>query len=336
MALLFPTTREITHVVRNRVGDTTKFIGKKICPIVPVYAAEIEYDVLYPAYGMTSAHKIGARTRVVGTPKQETKRSGTAYWKDKGILDEEKLLFLRKAGTINERAAREAVMQLALQQDTRLDVRVEWLVWQMLVNNKIHVDENGVKYDVVFGLPEKMDISVDTAQKWTASTCNPINTLVKLLQGYKGTGAKARTIYMNSNTASQAIQSTEFRDLLKQSNFAGYLSPLNATAALKLLIPNVDFEIYDEGYLDEAQTFQYFLPDGEIVVYGDYPGEKVMDFGSTISLYNGGLDKPQPGKFALIKDKSQDEDDPHVSVTVGIYGLPRMFHPDFIRRAKVY
>ncbi|TWH45901.1 major capsid protein [Sporomusa sp. KB1] len=337
MKFSFPSTRELTHVVRNRVSDTSKFIGKVICPIVPVYASEIEYDVLYPAKGMTSAHKIGTNPKSVQTPKQETKRSGTAYWKDKGRLDEEKLLNMRKAGTLNERAAREAVMQLALQQDTRLDVRVEWLIWKMLTKNAIEIDENNVKFTVVFNMPNVVDISADVQKKWTATaTSDPVGFITALIQGYRGTGAKARTIYMNSITAGYAIQSTKFVDLLKQSSFSGYLSPLNADGALKLLFPNVDFVIYDEGYLDDNDTFQPFLADGDIVAYGDYPSEKVMDFGSTISLHNGGLDKPQPGKFTIIKDKSSEEENPYVDVTVGIYGLPRLFHPDYIRRGKVF
>jgi hypothetical protein len=337
VTLSFPSTRELTHIVRNRANDTTQFAGKKICPIVPVFAAEIEYDVLFPSFGMTSAHKIGTKPKSVQTPKQETKRSGTAYWKDTGRLDEEKLLFLRKAGTLNERAGRDAVMQLGLHQDTRLDVRIEWLVWQMLTQNLIDINENGVKFKVVFGLPAKKDISGDTQKKWTATaTCDPIGFLISLIQEYRGTGAKARTVFMNSVTAGYALQSAKFIDMLKQSSFAGFLSPLNAIPALKLLIPNIDFIIYDEGYLDDDQTFVPFLEDGEVVVYGDYPGEKVMDFGSTISLHNGGLDKPQPGKFSLIKDKSAEEENPYVDVTVGIYGLPRMYHPDYIRRAKVF
>jgi hypothetical protein len=337
MKFAFPSTRELTHVVRNRVSDTTKFIGKRICPVVPVYASEIEYDVLHAVKGMTSAHKIGTNPKTVQPEKMETKRSGTAYWKDTGRLDEEKLLNLRKAGTINERAAREAVYNLAFQQDTRLEVRIEWLIWQMLTKNAIHVDENNVKFTVVFGMPNALDISADVQKKWTATaTSDPIGFLTMLIQGYRGTGAKARTIFMNSITAGFAVQSAKFVDMLKQSNFTGYLSPLNATSALKLLFPDVNFEIYDEGYLDNDEDFQPFIADGEIVAYGDYPGEKVMDFGSTITLHNGGLDKPQPGKFSLIEDKSANEKNPYVDVTVGIYGLPRLFHPNYIRRGKVF
>ncbi|MDF2568628.1 MAG: hypothetical protein K0R55_232 [Sporomusa sp.] len=336
MPLLFPTTRELTHIVRNRASDTSNFIGRKLCPTVPVYAAEIEYDVLNPSFGMTKAHQIGTNPKTVKRPKMETKRSGTAYWKETGRLNEEELLNLRKAGTLNERAGRDAVIQLGLHLDTRLFVRQEWLIWQMLIENEIDIDEEGVNFTVTFNLPDKTDISADAAKKWTAfDKSDPIGFLVSQIQSYRGSGAKARTIYLNSVTAGWAIQSSKFVDMLKQSSFAGFLSPLNAIPALKLLIPDVDFVIYDEGYLDEELNFQLFIPDGEIVICGDYPGEKVMDFASTISLHNGGLDKPQPGKFSLVEDKSSSEKNPYVDVTVGIYGLPRMYHPTYIKRAKV-
>jgi hypothetical protein len=52
-----------------------------------------------------------------------------------------------------------------------------------------------------------------------------------------------------------------------------------------------------------------------------------MDFATTPTAYNGGLENPKPGKFAkiLIKD---DEDPPHAEIIVGVDGLPRMFRMD--------
>lgn len=336
MPLLFPTTQELNFIIRNRAGgNTANYIGKKICPQTPVYSKDIEYDVLHPSFGMTHAHQIGTNPKTVQLPKQETKRTGTAYWKETIRLDEEKLLYARQAGTLNQRAARDLVMQAGLQLDTRLENRLEWLVWQTLIAGTITIDESNVKYSVDFKLPDKVDISADTALKWTADTADPIEFLVALVQGYRGSGAKARTIYMNSVTAGLAIQSPKLIEMLKQSNFVGYLSPLNAVPALKLLIPDVDFVIYDECYLDEASQVQFFIPNYEIVVYGDYPGDKVMDFASTISLHNGGIEKPQPGKFSIVEDESSRKKNPYVDVTVGLYGLPRVFHPEWIHRAKV-
>lgn len=336
MPLLFPTTQELNFIIRNRAGaNTANFIGRKICPVTPVYSKDIEYDVLYSSFGMTQAHQIGTNPKTVQLPKQETKRTGTAYWKETLRLDEEKLLYARDAGTLNQRAGRELVVQAGLQLDTRLEVRLEWLVWQALIAGTITINENDVKYSVDFKLGTKTDIS-GAANKWTAfDKSDPIGFLVSLIQSYRGTGAHARTIYMNSVTAGYAVQSEKFVDMLKQSNYVGLLSPLNAVPALKLLIPNVDFVIYDEGYLDEEKQFQLFIPDGEVVIVGDYPGDKVMDFASTISLHNGGIDKPLPGKFSIVEDESSQKKNPYVDVTVGIYGLPRVFHPDWIKRAKV-
>ena len=336
MALQFPTTQELNFVIRNRSGaNVANFIGRSFCPLVPVYSKDIEYDVLSPAFGMTQAHQIGTNPKTVQMPKMETKRTGTAYWKETLRLDEEKLLYARQAGTLNERAGRDLVFQGGLQLDTRLETRIEWLTWKPIIDGNLAINENNVKYTVDYKLPAKNDISA-AATKWSDPTkSDPAAFLTTMVQSYRGTGAKARSVYMNSVTAGLAVQSAKFIELLKQSNFVGMLSPLNPAPALKLMIPNVDFVIYDEGYLDASKNFQMFIPDGEIVMVGDYPGDKVMDFASTISLHNGGIDKPQPGKFSIVEDESQRKKNPYVDVTVGIYGLPRIFHPDWIRRAKV-
>lgn len=55
MPMMFPTTREITHVVRNRAVDPTRFIGRSFSPIREVYSAEIEFDIIEAASGMTSS-----------------------------------------------------------------------------------------------------------------------------------------------------------------------------------------------------------------------------------------------------------------------------------------
>ncbi len=336
MALQFPTTQELNFVIRNRSGaNAANFIGNSFCPIVPVYAKDIEYDVLEPAFGMTQAHQIGTDPRTVQIPKMGTKRTGTAYWKETLPLGEEKLLYARLAGTLNERAGRDLVFQGGLQLDTRLDTRIEWLRWKAVIDGLLDIEENNVKYLVDYKLPAKNDISA-AATKWSDPTkSDPAALLTGMVQGYRGTGAAARKVFMNSFTAGQAVQSAKFIELLKQSNFVGMLSPLDPTPALKLMIPKVEFVVYDEGYLDEEKNFQMFVPDGEIVMVGDYPGDKVMDFASTISLHNGGIEKPQPGKFSIVEDKSQAAKNPHVDITVGIYGLPRIFHPDWIKRAKV-
>lgn len=334
----FPTTQEITHIVRHRAYDTSLYIGAKFCPITPEYVTKIEYDILEPSYGMTSAHALGSNVKNIEVPAMATARFGTAYWKEKHTINEEKLLNARAVGCYNKRAGRQLVLQAALQLDTRLETRLEWLRWQTAINGKIVVTDNGVNFTVTYGIPDenRIDLSGDSARNWKASTSDPQSDIDAWLKLFRGSGANGKTLYFNSDTAGVMAQNQKIRDLLKQCNYAGMLSASNITKALKMLFPKLDFVVYDGGYLAEDKSFKMFIPDGVLVMMGEYVGEKLMDFVTTLSLHNGGLDKPQPGKFSMVKDRSSSEENPYISLLVGLYGLPRVFHPDWIVSVKVY
>lgn len=334
----FPITQEITHIVRNRAYDPSLYIGSRFCPLQSEYVTDIQYDILEPSYGMTTAHGLGSDVKNIDVPTMATKRFGTAYWKEKIRIDEAKLLNARAAGAYNKRAGRDLVVQAALQLDTRLETRMEWLRWQAAMNGKIVINDNGVNFTVTYGIPDvnKIDISTDNARKWTATTSDPQNELDAWLKIFRGSGASGKTLYFNSDTAGVMAKNEKIRDMLKQCHYAGMLSASNITQALKMLFPKLTFVVYDGGYLAEDKSFKMFIPDGVVVLIGEYTGEKLMDFVTTLSLHNGGINKPQPGKFSMVKDRSSNADNPFIELLVGLYGLPRIFHPDWLVTAKVY
>lgn len=336
----FPQTQDITHIVRNRVWDIANYIAMSFCPISPEYVTEIMYDVLGASFGMTSAHNIGADPRTVNVPTMDTKRFGTGYWKETLPINEKELIEARQAGTFNQRAGRDLVVLRAIHLDTRLATRMEWLPWQVVQSGQIVVNENNVNYTLNYNIPasHKIDISGDADRKWSATdTSDPMSDIAEWLLLYRGTGARGVACYFNAGTALQLVKNAKFIDKLKQSNYVGLLSTEQVPKLLKLFFPSVDFIMYDGGYLDESKQFHTFIDDGRFIIRGEgMPGEKVMDFCSTISLHNGGLDKPQPGKFSIVEDESEKKKNPHIDLTVGIYGLPRLFHPDWFVTAKVF
>ncbi len=337
MSLSFPTTQEVTHIVRNRVVDPAKFIARSFCPIMPVYAEAIEYDVLGASLGMTRAHNVGADPKLVELPGQSRKRMGTAYWKETYRINEAELLYARREGTYNQRAGRDLVIMRTKQQDDRLETRIEWLSWQPLAAGQLAVDENGVKYTVDYGIPVGNKPSLEGAALWSAiTTADPLANITTWLLLYRGTGAKGVTAYFNMKVAGYLAQNSKIRDLLKNTQYAKFLSANNVAEALRLLFPQLNFEVYDEGYADEIGTFYPFIPDNKFVIRGEgMVGEKLMDFASTISLHNGTLENPQPGKFAVVEDKTGNSKNPYLDLTVGIYGIPRVFHPNWIVVATV-
>jgi hypothetical protein len=337
MPLQFPTTQEVSHVVRNRVVDPAQFIGTRFCPVRNYWAKDIEYDVLEASRGMTKAHLIGTDPKVATLAGQSRKRMGTGYWKETYRIGEDELLFARQAGTYNQRAGRDQVLQRAKELDDRLETRLEWLRWQPLVNGQLAVDEDGVKYTVDYSLPEANLPVLEDNSCWSVKTgCDPLADIGTWLLLFRGTGARGVEAYFNQKVAGYLAQSQAIRDLLRGTQYAKTLSAQNITEALKLLLPKIDFICYDEGYTDENSNFNPFIPDDRFIIRGQGPvNELMMDFASTISLHNGTLERPLPGKFAVIEDKSGENKNPFVDITVGIYGLPRVFHPNWIISAKV-
>ncbi|HWP96416.1 MAG TPA: major capsid protein [Syntrophomonadaceae bacterium] len=337
MPLLFPTTQEVSHVVRNRAVDPAQFIGRKFCPVRDYFSKDIEYDVLEASRGMTKAHNIGTDPKVATLAGQSRKRMGTGYWKETYRIGEEELLFARQAGTYNQRAGRDQVLQRSLEMDDRLETRMEWLSWQPLVAGQLDVDENGVKYTVDYSLPQGNKPELLNDDRWSVTAkANPMINLSAWMAIFRGTGARGVEAYFNQTVAGYLAQNSVIQTLLKNTQYAKMLSPDNVSEALKLLFPKLDFTCYDEGYTDDAGNFTPFIPNDRFIIRGQGPvSELMMDFASTITLHNGTLDKPQPGKFAIIEDKSGEGKNPHVDITVGIYGLPRVFHPNWIVSAKV-
>lgn len=337
MPLTFPTTQEVSHIVRNRVVDPAQFIGAQFCPVTDHYAKDIEYDVLEASVGMTKAHAVGTDPKLIKLPGQSRKRMGTGYWKEAYRIKEDELLYARQAGTYNQRAGRDLVLKRAKELDDRLETRIEWLRWQPLVAGQLVVDEDGIKYTVDYNVPAENRPELTGGDLWSdLANSDPVDDITTWLLLFRGTGARGVTAYFNLKVAGYLAQNAKIRELLKQSQYANFLSASNIAQALKLLFPELEFKVYDSGYADEEGTFHPFIPDDRFIIRGQgQANELLMDFASTISLHNGTLDNPLPGKFAVIEDKSQQNKNPHVDITVGIYGLPRLFHPNWIVSAKV-
>lgn len=338
--LVFPSTAEVTHIVRNRVQDPGNFIGMNLLPNRSVMAAKILVDVVDFPTGMTMAHQLGSDPKIIKGIGQRRKEYRTGHWKETRRWDEQELLETRQLGTFSERAGRDLINLGAVQLDNRLEVRQEWLRWQAMAGGVINIDENGVKYSVDFGVPTSHIIDLTDGGgdvPWSDhANAKPLDDIIAWLDLFIGTGARPDTMYYSQKTANDLIQNAQMRDMLKQSTAILLLNKQNLPQVLSTFIPDLKFAQYDQGWADEQGQFHFFVPDSDVIITGQgAPGELIGDFCSTISLHNGGVDKPRPGKFAITEDKSQSEKNPYIDLTVGIYGLPRLFHPNWLVKAKV-
>jgi len=325
VGLSFPTTQEINHIVRNRIVDPSKFRGMEFAPVVSAYAARIQVDVINASYGITPPHALNAEPKVATLTGQSVRDYATGYWRETYRINEEELLYARQEGTYNERAGRLRVVRRSNELDDRLNTRIEQLRWTSLVNGKVAVNDNGVNYTVNMNIPASNKVTYP----WISNANEDILSDIAAMQElYFGTGAKLDTIYMNYDVAKAFAANATIRDLLKQSVYAVNLSASNISKAMQILFPEIKFEVYTEGYSLDGKAFTPFIPFGSFVGVGK--GFEIgMDFCTTLALQNGGMDNPQPGKFSAIEDKSANEKNAHVDITVGINGLPRLHHPNW-------
>lgn len=329
-SLSFPTTQEINHIVRNMIVDPTKFRGMSFAPMATAYAERIQVDVINAVQGITPPHAINAEPKVATLTGQSTRNYATGYWREIYRIGEEELLYARQEGTFNERAGRLRVTRRANELNTRLDTRIEQLRWAAIIAGQIAVNDNGVNYEVSMNIPEANNVEFDWISNPEEDILADIATMTEL---YFGTGAKIDTIWMNYDVAKALASNATLKTLLQQSVYAVNLSASNISGAMKLLFPEISFEVYTEGYGDGNGNFVPFIPYGTFAVTGK--GSEIgMDFCTTLALQNGGMDNPQPGKFSAIIDKSESATNPFVDVTVGINGLPRMHHPNWYISGK--
>ncbi|KEO81041.1 major capsid protein [Tumebacillus flagellatus] len=330
ITLAFPSTQDVTHVVRNTYTDPSRFRGMEVLPDAAEFVTDIQVDVIDGVRGIAGPRALGGQFNQAVLTGNTLRKYATAYWGDTYVINEKELLEARQEGTYNQRAGYLRVLRRANELNIRLDTLVEYLRWAAVVDGKVAVNSDATQFEVKYDIPSQNVIEDLDMSDAKFDVVGWISTI----QGkFRGTGAKASKIWYNLEIGQQLAQSTVLRDLLKRSNDATAMTPENMSTIMKKFFPSLDFEMYDEGYKAENGEYTPFIAADKYVVIGK-GHEKLGDFCSTLAVQNGGIEQPQPGKFSLIENKT-DQDVPFIKVTVGVNGLPRLHHPEWIMRGSV-
>ncbi len=332
----FPDAQYITDVIRERTPDPAEYIGLSMVPLDTKKQDNsprvITWDIKGPVTGMTHASVLGSNPQMVKHTTLKTKAMKTAYWKEFKRLDEDDLLHLRGLGPDDRtRAAAELIADSVMILETRLETRMEWLVWQMF-HGTLTLNERGVIRVIDYEIPagNKINASVNWSTTGTSDPILDIQNIAKLASDY---GTEIDTIYINHQQATWLANSTKVRDLVKTSSEVVNIGVGNVGELIFTLagVPG-KFVIYDKGYLNDSGTFTRFIANEKVVVkLKNLPQlGKFASFRSTPSLYNGGVANATGGKFYRAKDMTDDIHKPHYDMLMGIYGLPVMFHPEWV------
>jgi hypothetical protein len=351
LTLTFPTNHELNEVVQAFKINPDRFIGlSKLLPMNTSMAQKVRWDERDHDRGLTAPHVMGT------DPKNDARQGSKTYeyepipFKETDILKESEILRARELGTLAGTLDLSAeIARIAKNRYDKTMARIEKLIWDTL-RGSIAIDENGVKVTETFAVQTHTP-SVD----WdTVATAKPLADFNALKLKFRKTGASAAgaVAYLNQTTLNWLLENTNDNDIkgFQNANFTHLpysLDELNKIFAARGLPTLI---CYDEGYVDESDTYTNFILDGEVFVIGKRPaGENIGDFTSTPSLHNNKNGQPAPGYFSVIEVNGQPSEqvgsismsqlgtakNPKVEITGGIYGGTRLLYPKSVVKFTV-
>jgi hypothetical protein len=342
LTLTFPTNAELDLVVQDYVAQTENFIGATILPETNSMHQKVRWDERDHDRGMTNAHVMGTDPKVDRRMGSVTREYEPIPFKETDLFKEDEILRSRELGTLNQTL--DLSREIARTAKNRLDktrIRMEWLRWQTLLGS-ISINENGVKVNETFPV-QPHDAAVAFSTVATAAPLKEFNA-VKLKFRKTGASAQGGKAYLNQTTANSILENQNANDLKGFQNANFTQLPYSIEEANKILsvrgLP--ELVVYDEGYIDENDDLQLFIPDGKIIVVGKRPaGQTVGDWVSTPSLHRNVDGQPAPGYFSIVEVNGQSSEivgavsmsqlgqgkNPKVEITGGIYGGTRLIYP---------
>jgi hypothetical protein len=338
-------TRVLAEVIREIETDPTEYLGAKYMPSVDMPTATVFVDVLEARGGLVKEHTLGTDPQAAPRRQFRTQQYAPGAYKEFIRFNEGDILRLRELGLNDQskRGIRQHLNENALVLNNRIEARMELLRWQAIFNGTYVYDGKTVD----FGKPANHDVA--PAAPWGNSaagmftTANPAATPIQdvrywTMGGYAPFRKYVITkIIMNSNTERIFLDNPSVQSLIQNRFAAETYKMHDINAAFGFLIPGVaPVEVYKGWYQPEAidpvtgqitvGDAQYFIPDGRLFFECKLPeGNKVGDIVMTLSLANGSVEAPAPGKFILVDEHIEDKKgNPYIDVIGGFYGGPRL------------
>lgn len=339
-------TRVLQEVIREIETDPAEYLGAKYMPAIDVPSASVFVDVLEARGGLIKEHTLGSDPQASSRRQFRTQQYAPGAYKEFIRFNEGDILRLRELGLNDQskRGIRQHLNENALVLNNRIEARMELLRWQAIFNGTYVYDGKTVD----FGKPGNHDVAPVAA--WglndgfgNFTVANPAATPIQdirywLMGGYAPFRKYKKTkIIMNPNTERMVLDNPSVQSLI-QSRFASETYKMhNINEVLGFLIPGCPpVEVYQGWYQTESEdatTGQitvgdaiYFVPDGKIFFECKLPDmNKIGDVVMSLSLANGSVDSPAPGKFILVDEHIEDRPgNPYIDVIGGFYGGPRL------------
>jgi hypothetical protein len=253
----------------------------------------------------------------------------------------------------SQRGIRQHLNENAVVLNNRIEARIELLRWQAIFNGTYVYEGKTVN----FGVPSGNNVAPTVpwvVNNGGAIQANPAATPIQdlrywILGGYsKFRKYKIRKVIMNPNTARGVLDNPNVQSLIQTRFAAAGYNQHDIQAVCNFLIPGMpEIVVYDGWYQTETinattglvtvSDAVFFIPDGSIFFEAKLPGGDVIgDFVCALTLANGSVDNPAPGKFLIVDEHIGDKPgNPYIDVFCGVAGGPRLKRPFDVLTATV-
>jgi hypothetical protein len=320
----YPTLRPQVLQKVIEATPTPKFIGSQLLPDEPDFTDTFTWEVLDRGRQRAGLVPRDGEARIVPFQVQTVKTAPSAFIKAKTLLTESILEYLRYPGTYAA-AAEKQVAEAVVRLNRQVDIEKEWLIMKALSAGAIAYTEAG-------GYSFSVDYGVLTGNKPTASplwsstsTADVLGNVLAWKQIIAENGGTNIVGLCNSTVFAYMVQNAAIRDLLT----GNIVNPTDPTIFATILGIEKLF-VYDALYTDlDGSTSAKFLPNNAFILLAlGEAGDNFGGFRQAPSLYNN----HKPGRFVYT---TPVEDPAGVWVIVGEYGLPVIYHPNWLVIATV-
>lgn len=316
----------LTEVVQNIRTDINSFRGAQILTngvdFKPELGLTIEYDITYDDTGMTPPTGLNDPSPIHAAPVVKQMSFTNQEWREKAIIDREKIAILRKPGTSLEQTWGEDYMvERMVNLNQRLETRFEWMRWQSLTGSLVvPATATMPSRTINYGVPANNKPTASVL--WSnIATADPLADIDLWVLKFRGSGARPVKIVVNKQVDIYLKQNAIIRELIKftygkEVVTAGLLSDI-----ISQQLNGLQYEVYDGGYIDESGNFYPFIPDNACIIVGQGMTGSMMDLVTSPNNYED-IFTGHPGKFALAKLIKGDPD--QWQVINGATVLPRL------------
>jgi hypothetical protein len=327
----YPTSAELTAIAQDFMGPMTK--GPDIDPIFGYFPVRdvdhhlLEWEQKDNYRGLQMVRGLN------GEPGRVASIGGKRYIMAPGVYGEfmpiaEDELTRRRpwgewTGHVN---ITDLVTEKSEQLVTREVARIRKMLWDLVTTGTFSVvGPTGAILHTDSYTTQTAAAGVAWATVATAAPLKDFRAAALLSRGHSTSFGGRAVAYANQTTVNNLLGNTNAADI-------GGMRTLNGPFALADVnrinlgndVPRI--EVMDDGYFDDAGTFQLFIPDGKVVIFGTRPGDQpIGEYRHTRNANNPNM---APGPYDIVYER--EEPPKEIRVHRGQNGGPIIWWPSAI------